>query len=213
MATPAKPPAVAPKFYLASRSPRRRELLKQIGVAFEVLLLREQPGRGPDVNETVLAGEKPDDYVRRIGKLKADVGWDRVVQRQLPRQPVLAADTTVCIDDRILGKPADRADAARLLALLSGREHRVLTSVAIRYESRSRMTVNETVVRFRELSAADIQAYVDSGEPMDKAGGYAIQGRAAAFVPELRGSYSGVMGLPLYETAQLIDAFRAEGAL
>jgi septum formation protein len=134
-----------------------------------------------------------------------------VVQRQLPRQPILAADTTVCVEREILGKPADRADAARLLALLSGREHRVLTAVAIRYESRSKMTVNETVVRFRKLSDADIQAYVDSGEPMDKAGGYAIQGRAAAFVPELRGSYSGVMGLPLYETAQLIEAFRAEG--
>jgi septum formation protein len=213
MATPAKPPAVAPKFYLASRSPRRRELLKQIGIAFEVLLLREQPGRGADVNEMPLAGETPDDYVRRVGKLKADVGWDRVLLRQLPRQPVLAADTTVCVDAQILGKPVDRADAARMLALLSGREHRVLTSVAFRYESRSRMTINETIVRFRSLSAADIQAYVDTGEPMDKAGGYAIQGRAAAFVPELRGSYSGVMGLPMYETAQLIDAFRAEGAL
>jgi septum formation protein len=211
MATPAKPPAVAPKFYLASRSPRRRELLKQIGLAFEVILLREQPARGPDVNETALPGETPDDYVRRIGKLKADVGWDRVVQRQLPRQPVLAADTTVCVDKDILGKPADRADAVRLLGLLSGREHRVLTAVSIRYESRWKMTINETVVRFRPLSPADIQTYVDSGEPMDKAGGYAIQGRAAAFVPELRGSYSGVMGLPLYETAQLIESFRAEG--
>ena len=212
MAAPLKPPAPAPKLYLASRSPRRRELLKQIGIGFEVLLLREQPGRGPDVNETPLAGETPDDYVRRIGRLKADVGWDRVLQRQLPRHAVLAADTTVCIDNQILGKPADRADAARLLALLSGREHRVLTSVAIRFESRWKMTVNETVVRFRALSQADIQVYVDSGEPMDKAGGYAIQGRAAAFVPELRGSYSGVMGLPLYETAQLIESFRAEGA-
>ena len=211
MATPAKPPAVAPKFYLASRSPRRRELLKQIGVAFEVILLREQPARGPDVNEAALPGEKPDDYVRRIGKLKADVGWDRVVQRQLPRQPVLAADTTVCVEEQILGKPVDRADAARMLALLSGREHRVLTAVALRYESRSKMAVNETLVRFRKLTDADIQAYIDSGEPMDKAGGYAIQGRAGMFIPELRGSYSGVMGLPLYETAQMIEAFRAEG--
>jgi nucleoside triphosphate pyrophosphatase len=206
-----KPPV--PKIYLASRSPRRRELLKQIGVAFEVLLLREQPSRGPDVNETALPGETPDEYVRRIGRLKADVGWDRVVQRQLPRHPVLAADTTVCVENQILAKPADRADAARLLALLSGREHRVLTAVAIRFESRWKMTVNETVVRFRSLSQADIDAYVESGEPMDKAGAYAIQGRAAAFVPELRGSYSGVMGLPLYETAQLIESFRAETAL
>jgi septum formation protein len=201
-----------PKIYLASRSPRRRELLKQIGIAFEVLLLRQQPARGPDVNEAPLAGEAPDDYVRRISRLKVDVGWDRVVQRQLPRHPVLAADTTVCLENEILGKPSDPAEAARMLKLLSGREHRVLTAVAMKFESRAKMEVNESVVRFRALSEADIVTYVASGEPMDKAGAYAIQGRAAAFVSELRGSYSGVMGLPLYETAQLIENFRSESA-
>jgi septum formation protein len=201
-----------PKIYLASRSPRRRELLKQIGVAFEVLLLRQQPARGPDVNEAPLAGEAPDDYVRRISRLKVDVGWDRVVQRQLPRHAVLAADTTVCLENEILGKPSDRAEAARMLRLLSGREHRVITAVAMKFESRAKMEVNESAVRFRALSETDILAYVASGEPMDKAGAYAIQGRAAAFVSELRGSYSGVMGLPLYETAQLIDNFRSKSA-
>ncbi|HLY52281.1 MAG TPA: Maf family protein [Steroidobacteraceae bacterium] len=198
-----------PKIYLASRSPRRRELLKQIGVAFEVLLLRTQPARGPDVDESVLPGEAPRDYVTRVCRLKADVGWERILQRQLRRQPVLAADTTVCLENEILGKPADRADAARMLALLSGREHRVLTAVALKLDSRSEMVVNETAVRFGAISESDIQAYIESGEPMDKAGAYAIQGRAAAFVTELRGSYSGVMGLPLYETARLIEVFRS----
>src|SRR6266850_5007349 len=135
------PPPVPPRMiknpartriYLASRSPRRRELLKQIGVSFEVLVLREQPARGPDVDESHLPGELPDDYVRRVCRAKADVGWDRVVQRRLRRFPVLAADTVVCVDEKILGKPADPADAARMLRLLSGREHRVLTAVAIR---------------------------------------------------------------------------------
>ena len=199
-----------PKIYLASRSPRRRELLKQIGIAFEVLLLREQPGRAPDVDEAALPGEAPRDYVTRVCRLKADVGWERVLQRQLRRQPVLAADTAVCLENEILGKPADRADAARMLAQLSGREHRVLTAVALRLDARSQVVVSETTVRFGALSEGDIRAYVESGEPMDKAGAYAIQGRAAAFVTELRGSYSGVMGLPLYETARLVESFRSD---
>ena len=200
MATPPRT-----KIYLASRSPRRRELLKQIGVAFEMLVLREHPARGPDVDETPLAGESPDDYVRRVCRSKADVGWDRVTQRQLRKLPVLAADTVVCIDGVILGKPADHADAARILRLLSGREHRVLTAVAVKFDQRFGLLVSENRVRLRALSEADILAYIDSGEPMDKAGAYAIQGRAGAFVAELHGSYSGVMGLPLYETAQLIE--------
>ena len=194
--------------YLASRSPRRRELLKQIGVAFEVLVLREHPARGgPDVDESQLAGELPDDYVRRVCRVKAEVGWDRVVQRRLRRFPVLAADTVVCVDDRILGKPADPADAARMLRLLSGREHRVLTAVALKFEARSELVVSESRVRFCDLAEPELEAYVESGEPTDKAGAYAIQGRAAAFVTELHGSYSGIMGLPLYETAQLIRKF------
>ena len=193
--------------YLASRSPRRRELLKQIGVAFEVLVLREHPARGPDVDESQVAGELPDDYVRRVCRAKADVGWDRVVQRRLRRFPVLAADTVVCIDDKILGKPADPADAARMLRLLSGREHRVLTAVALKFEARTALVVSESRVRFCELAQPELEAYIESGEPTDKAGAYAIQGRAAAFVTELHGSYSGIMGLPLYEAAQLIRKF------
>ena len=193
--------------YLASRSPRRRELLKQIGVSFEVLVLREHPARGPDVDESHLPGELPDDYVRRVCRAKADVGWDRVVQRRLRRFPVLAADTVVCVDEKILGKPADPADAARMLRLLSGREHRVLTAVALKLADRTELTVSESRVRFAELSEADIEAYVASGEASDKAGAYAIQGRAGAFIIELHGSYSGVMGLPLYETTQLLKTF------
>jgi septum formation protein len=120
---------------------------------------------------------------------------------------VLAADTIVCVDEKILGKPADAADAARMLRLLSGREHRVLTAVALRFEDRAELVVSESRVRFCELEQAELEAYVESGEPTDKAGAYAIQGRAAAFVTELHGSYSGIMGLPLYETAQLIRKF------
>jgi septum formation protein len=202
MATPPRT-----KIYLASRSPRRRELLKQIGVSFEVLVLREKPGRGPDVDESQLEGEMPEAYARRVSRAKVDVGWDRILQRRLRPFPVLAADTVVCIGAEILGKPADRADAARMLRLLSGREHRVLTAVALRFDQRADIAVSESRVRFCALAEAEIEAYVASGEPTDKAGAYAIQGRAAAFITELNGSYSGVMGLPLYETAQLLKNF------
>jgi len=204
MAAPAKP-----KIYLASRSPRRRELLKQIGVSFEVLVLREHPARGSDIDESQHPGESPDDYVRRVCRAKADAGWDRIVQRQLRRFPVLAGDTVVCVDEKILGKPADAADAARMLRLLSGREHRVLTAVALKFDARAELVASESRVRFCEISRAELEAYIESGEPNDKAGAYAIQGRAAAFVTELHGSYSGIMGLPLYETAQLIAKFNA----
>jgi septum formation protein len=202
MATPPRT-----KIYLASRSPRRRELLKQISVSFEVLVLREKPGRGPDVDESQLEGEMPEAYARRVSRAKVDVGWDRILQRRLRPFPVLAADTVVCIGAEILGKPADRADAARMLRLLSGREHRVLTAVALRFDQRADIAVSESRVRFCALAEAEIEAYVASGEPTDKAGAYAIQGRAAAFITELNGSYSGVMGLPLYETAQLLKNF------
>jgi len=196
------------QIYLASRSPRRRELLKQIGIAFEVLILREHPGRGSDVDESHRSGESPDEYVRRVCCAKADAGWNRIEQRVLRRFPVLAADTVVCVDQHILGKPADRADAARMLRALSGREHRVLTALALKFEVRSEVAVSESRVRFCELSESEIAAYIDTGEPTDKAGAYAIQGRAAAFVSELHGSYSGIMGLPLYETAQLLKNFK-----
>ncbi len=195
------------KVYLASRSSRRRELLKQIGVAFEVLVLRDHPGRNVDVDESHLPGEKPDDYVRRVCRLKSEAGWQRILQRRLRPFPVLAADTVVCVDDLILGKPTDAQDAARMLRMLSGREHRVLTAVALKLDQRLELAVSESRVRFAELSQADIETYVASGEPNDKAGAYAIQGRAQAFITELHGSQSGVMGLPLHETTQLLKNF------
>lgn len=193
-----------PRIYLASRSPRRRELLKQIGVHFEVLLFREHGLRGRDLDETPQGGEAPAPYVERVTREKAEAGWQRVVQRALPRHPVLAADTTVCVDDRIFGKPADREEAVAMLRELSGREHKVLTAVALRFEEEVALIVNENVVRFRDLAEDEIAQYVATGEPFDKAGGYAIQGRAAAFIPAILGSYTGVMGLPLYETATLL---------
>lgn len=198
---------VPPKIYLASRSPRRRELLKQIGVAFEVLMLRDHPGRNVDVDESQQPGENPDDYVRRVCGAKAEAGWLRILQRKLRPFPLLAADTVVCVDDIILGKPPDAAHAVKMLRLLSGREHRVLTAVAVKLHERVELVVSESRVRFAELSAADIEAYVASGEPTDKAGGYAIQGRASAFITELHGSYTGVMGLPLHETTELLRKF------
>jgi septum formation protein len=195
------------KVYLASRSPRRRELLKQIGVGFELLLFREAAERGPDVDESVRPGEPPGDYVRRVCREKAAAAWARIEQRRLRRLPVLAADTTVCLGDEVLGKPTDATDASRILKALSGREHRVLSAVTLQLDQRIELMVSESFVRFRELQADEIARYVGSGEPMDKAGAYAIQGRAAAFIAELRGSYSGVMGLPLYETSQLLSKF------
>lgn len=194
-------------FYLASRSPRRRELLNQIGVDHQVLTQRIKAERGPDVNENPLPGEKPRDYVMRVCREKVENGWLRVVQRKLPVRGVLAADTTVCIGDEILGTPADAAQAADFLARLSGREHEVLTAIAFKLGERMETALSATAVRFRELGATEIARYVASGEPMDKAGAYGIQGRAGAFVAEIRGSYSGVMGLPLHETALLLRRF------
>jgi septum formation protein len=201
-----------PRIYLASRSPRRRELLKQIGVPFEVLLFREHGLRGRDLDELPQEGETPEGYVQRVTREKAEAGWLRVVQRSLPRLPVLAADTAVCLDNTIFGKPADRADAIAMLQRLSGREHRVLTAIALKYDTGFDIIMNENVVRFRELIDSEIRDYVDTGEPYDKAGAYAIQGRAAAFIPEILGSYTGVMGLPLYETASLLRRFQSRPA-
>ena len=194
--------------YLASRSPRRRELLTQIGVKFEPLLFREGTRADADTDEAVHPGEQPDDYVRRITQTKAEAAWQRVVMRRgLQRKPVLAADTTVALAGEILGKPTDRADAERILRLLSGTQHRVLTAVALQFESRFEIAVSESLVTFGVLDEPRIHAYVQSGEPFDKAGAYGIQGRAAAFIQRIEGSYSGVMGLPLFETANLLRAF------
>ena len=194
--------------YLASRSPRRRELLAQIGVKFEPLLFREGARQDVDTDEQVRPGEQPDDYVRRVTMLKAQAAWQRIVMRRgLRRMPVLAADTTVSLAGEILGKPADRADAERILGLLSGTRHRVLTAVAVGFEQRFELAVSESLVTFGRLDPARIEAYVQSGEPFDKAGAYGIQGRAGAFIERVEGSYSGVMGLPLYETANLLRLF------
>jgi septum formation protein len=194
--------------YLASRSPRRRELLAQIGVKFEPLMFREGSRQDPDTDESVYPGESADDYVRRVTMAKVNAAWQRVLMRRgLRRMPVLAADTTVAVEGEILAKPADRAEAERMLRLLSGTRHRVLTAVAVGLEQRIEVAVSESFVTFARLDDARIQAYVQSGESHDKAGAYAIQGRAAAFVERLEGSYTGVMGLPLYETANLLRLF------
>jgi nucleoside triphosphate pyrophosphatase len=191
--------------YLASRSPRRRELLAQIGVRFHLLLFRARPGEGPDVDEISMPGEAPDLYVERMARAKAEAGWRRMLQRNLPIAPVIAADTTVALDKQIYEKPIDRKHAAEMLESLSGRTHEVLTAVALKQDDWMESALSRSEVRFKTLSANEIAQYVASGECDDKAGAYAIQGRAARFVVELRGSYSGVMGLPLYETAELLE--------
>jgi septum formation protein len=191
--------------YLASRSPRRRELLGHIGVKFHLLLFRNRPDTTPDVDEVPNDGENPRDYVMRMALSKAAAGWKRMLERNLPRAPVLAADTTVALEGRIYNKPADRAEAAAMLAALSGKRHEVLTAVALQFEDQVETALSVSEVQFRELTPEDINDYVATGEPDDKAGAYAIQGRAALFVTEIRGSQSGIVGLPLYETAQLLQ--------
>jgi septum formation protein len=191
--------------YLASRSPRRRELLSQIGVRYHLLLFRERVGEKPDVDESVLDGEAPAAYVERMARAKADTGWRRMLQRNLPPAPVLAADTTVALEGRIYGKPENRAEAEEILAALAGKRHEVLTAVALKNQDWIEVALSTSEVQLKALSRDDIAQYVASGEGDDKAGAYGIQGRAARFVVEIRGSYSGIMGLPLYETGQLID--------
>jgi septum formation protein len=183
--------------YLASASPRRRELLRQIGVAYRLLRI--------EIDETPLAGENPDSYVYRLALAKAKAGCAALGRRQ--PAPVLGADTAVVVDDAILGKPRDREEGLAMLARLSGREHQVLSAVALATPTRNAVKVQESGVRFRRLTLAECAAYWDSGEPRDKAGSYGIQGQAAAFIADLRGSYSGVMGLPLFETAELLREF------
>ncbi|WP_211461893.1 Maf family protein [Collimonas silvisoli] len=193
------------KIYLASKSPRRRELLRQIGVAFELLLLRDQTPRGPDVSEEVLPEESPQAYVTRVTMEKARAAQQMMVWRSLPVRPILAADTTVAIDGRILGKPANKSEATAMLRLLSGRTHQVLTSIAVIHREQFWQVTQLSDVLFQELSEAMIEAYCDTSEPYDKAGAYGIQGPAAIFIESIRGSHSGIMGLPLFETAQLLQ--------
>jgi septum formation protein len=193
-----------PSLYLASKSPRRQELLRQIGVGFEELKLREGAGRRRDVLETPRKDESPLEYVKRIARTKAAVGWHRMGRRQLTPRPVLAADTEVVVDGGVLGKPEDGASAVEMLERLSGGSHEVITAVAIRWNAQIALAVSISRVSVRALKRDEIERYVASGEPFDKAGGYAIQGRAAIFIRRLEGSYSGVMGLPLYETAEIL---------
>ena len=179
--------------YLASASPRRRELLQQIGVRFAVKVV--------DVAEIHRPGESPSDFASRLAQEKAQSGWNS--QYGNDRKPVLGADTIVVVAGQIFGKPRDRLDAERMLVQLSGQTHQVISAVAICHETCS-VAVNISEVTFRNITSTEAQAYWDSGEPHDKAGGYAIQGKGAIFIERLNGSYSGVMGLPLYETAQLL---------
>jgi septum formation protein len=199
------------KIFLASRSPRRRELLRQIGVGHELLLLREDPKRGIDVDETPHADESPRDYALRVATAKAAAGLQVAARRAGGViKPVLAADTTIALDGAIIGKPADAADAARILKALSGRGHIVMTAVAVAFAERLETRISESTVTLRALDDALIRRYIATGEPMDKAGAYGVQGRAAAFITRIEGSYSGIMGLPLAETAELLAAFDIE---
>ena len=200
-------PSLEKHIYLASRSARRRDLLKQMGVNFEMLLLREGPGRGADFDEAQLPSETPRDYVVRVARLKADAGWERLEQRRLMRHPVLAADTTVALGNSILSKPTDREDAVAMLKQLSGSTHQVYTAVAVKFYDSVKETLSVTEVRIRELTDDEIRRYVSSGDPLDKAGAYGIQGKASMFIESINGSYSGVVGLPVFETAQLLGNF------
>ncbi len=188
-----------PKIYLASASPRRAQLLTQIGVTFDVLRLGES-----GVDEGVHGHEAPLAYVKRLARAKAAAGVQALRAQRLAERPVLAADTTVCRGRTILGKPEDAADARRMLTLLSGKTHRVLTAMALARGTRIEVAVSDSRVTFARLSRREIDAYIATGEPFDKAGAYGIQGRAGAFVSHLSGSFSGVMGLPVHETALLL---------
>lgn len=191
--------------YLASQSPRRRQLLEQLGVRHELLL----PDAHEDAEEleAVLPGESPTAYVQRVTRLKLDAALARLKRRALPPAPVLCSDTTVALGRAIYGKPADATDARRMLGELAGRTHRVLTAVAIGTPRHCAQALSVSRVTFAAMGRPQIAAYVAGGEPMGKAGAYAVQGRAAAFISHIAGSYSGIMGLPMYETAQLLSSF------
>jgi septum formation protein len=183
-----------PQVLLASASPRRSELLRQVAITHAV--------RPVDIDESVRAGEAPSAYVLRLAESKAAALWQRLAAAE--RRPVLAADTTVALEGEIFGKPGSLAEARIMLGRLSGRTHEVHTAVAILHAGGAAARVNSSSVTFRTLTAAEIDAYWRTGEPADKAGGYAVQGRAAAFISHMAGSYSGIMGLPLYETWELL---------
>lgn len=190
--------------YLASQSPRRRQLLEQLGVSCELLLA--DAGEDSEALEVVICGESPTAYVQRVTQLKLDVAVARLKQRCLPAAPVLCSDTTVALGRQIYGKPEDAAHAESMLAELAGRTHRVLTAVAVQQGRKRREALSVSRVTFAAMSPAQIRAYVATGEPLGKAGAYAIQGRVAMHISHMSGSYSGIMGLPLHETALLLQA-------
>lgn len=200
----------APPLYLASQSPRRLQLLQQLGV--QPALLLPGPEEDAEALEAALPGETPQAYVQRVTRLKLLAAVKRLRQRGLPAAPVLCADTTVALGRRILGKPADAEQARQTLQALSGRSHRVLTAVAV-HHGRVRSALSVSRVRLAPLSPALVQAYIASGEPFGKAGAYAIQGALAGWVAHIEGSHSGIMGLPLHETAQLLQTARVPMAL
>ena len=192
------------RLYLASRSPRRRELLNQIGIDFDTVVFRDGMRADSETDESPFPGENPVVYVERVARAKAIHGLKIVQERRLPMRPVLAADTTLEFHGEIIGKPLDMADAAHILHRLSGQTHRVLTGVAINHMGHTEYVLSTSEVRFRLLDDQEIRHYVMSGEPMDKAGAYGIQGRAGLFVEHMSGSYTGVMGLPVCETGELL---------
>jgi septum formation protein len=196
-----------PFIYLASQSPRRSQLLDQLGVVHQLLL----PGADEDSEalEAVLPGEAPRDYVQRVTALKLAAALARLRRLGLPDAPVMCADTTVALGSAILGKPADAQDAQRMLAQLSGRTHQVFTAVSVGWGEQVAQACSASDVVFAALPPEAIARYSESGEPMGKAGAYAVQGRAAAFIARIEGSYSGIMGLPLFETAQLLRTLGA----
>lgn len=192
--------------YLASQSPRRRQLLEQIGVTYTLLLPNAEGDIAEDAEaiEAVLPGELPQAYVQRVTGLKLDAAVARHARRQLAPAPILCSDTTVALGSEILGKPEEAADATRMLQMLAGQTHTVLTAVAIHHGEERWAELSVSHVTFAPMTAAEIAAYVASGEPMGKAGAYGIQGRAASYVERMEGSYSGIMGLPVFETSQLL---------
>ena len=190
--------------YLASQSPRRRQLLEQLGVSCQLLL--PDADEDSEALEVVRAGEAPTAYVQRVTQLKLDAAVARLKRRGLPPAPVLCSDTTVAMARRIYGKPEDEPDARRMLGELAGATHRVLTAVAVQHGRKRLQALNLSRVTFAPMSLVQIRAYVASGEPMGKAGAYAVQGKVAMFISHISGSYSGIMGLPLHETAQLLRA-------
>jgi septum formation protein len=197
-----------PVIYLASQSPRRQQLLTQIGVSFELLLPAD--AAAAEALEAELPGESPLSYVKRVTLLKLHAAQQLINDNHLMPRPVLCADTTVALGQQVLGKPQDRLDAVRMLRILSGQTHEVFTAVALQSGRRSWCSVQRSRVTFDTLSEADIAAYVDSGEPMGKAGAYAIQGKASAFIKRILGSHSGIMGLPLFETSRLLKRIAKE---